>query len=119
MSKFNKGVWESSLGEIRRGAIKYVEAMVKVMEATVDASDPMAVGKNMVYMGYAMGGIAGKSSDGGIEGFTLLLNGIKISLKGEDRKEKIVAFLKKAAVGVGLISALSVTTSMPAAASFS
>lgn len=89
MSKFKKGVWESSLGEIRRGGIKYVEAMVKVMEATVDASDPMAVGKNMVYMGYAMGVIAGKSSDVGIEGFTLLLNGIKISLKGEDRKEKI------------------------------
>lgn len=89
MSKFKKGVWESSLGEIRRGAIKYVEGMVKVMEATVDASDPMAVGKNMVYMGYAMGVIAGKSSDVGIEGFTLLLNGIKISLKGEDRKEKM------------------------------
>lgn len=89
MSKFKKGVWESSLGEIRRGGIKYVEAMVKVMEATVDASDPMAVGKNMVYMGYAMGVIAGKSSDVGIEGFTLLLNGIKISLKGEDRKEKM------------------------------
>lgn len=89
MSKFKKGVWESSLGEIRRGGIKYVEAMVKVMEATVDASDPMAVGKNMVYMGYAMGVIAGKSSDVGIEGFTLLLNGIKISLKGEDRNEKI------------------------------
>lgn len=89
MSKFKKGVWESSFGEIRRGAIKYVEAMVKVMEATVDASDPMAVGKNMVYMGYAMGVIAGKSSDVGIEGFTLLLNGIKISIKGEDRKEKM------------------------------
>lgn len=89
MSSFKKGVWESSGGEIRRGAIKYVEAMVKVMEATVDASDPMAVGKNMVYMGYAMGAIAGKSSDVGIEGFTLLLNGIMISLKGEDRKEKM------------------------------
>lgn len=89
MSKFKKGVWEISLGEIRRGAIKYVEAMVKVMEATVDASDPMSVGKNMVYMGYAMGVIAGKSSDVGIEGFTVLLNGIKISLKGEDRKEKM------------------------------
>ena len=63
--------------------------MPKVMEATVDASDPMAVGKNMVYMGYAMGVIAGKSSDVGIEGFTILLNGIKISLKGEDRKEKM------------------------------
>ena len=89
MSKFKKGVWESSLGEIRRGGSKYVEAMVKVMEATVDASDPMAVGKIMVYMGYAMGVIAGKSSDVGIEGFTLLLNGIKISLEGEDRKEKM------------------------------
>ena len=89
MSKFKKGVWESSLGEIRRGGSKYVEAMVKVMEATVDASDPMAVEKIMVYMGYAMGVIAGKSSDVGIEGFTLLLNGIKISLEGEDRKEKM------------------------------
>lgn len=89
MSKFKKGVWESSLGEIRRGAVKYVEAWGKVMEATVDASDLMAVGKNMVYMGYAMGVIAGKSSDVGIEGFTLLLNGIKISLTGEQRKEKM------------------------------
>ena len=89
MSKFKKGVWESSLGEIRRGAIKYVEAVAKVMEATVDASDPMAVGKNMVYMGYAMGVIAGKSSDVGIEGFTLLLNGIMISMQGEDREEKM------------------------------
>lgn len=89
MSKFKKCVWESSLGEIRRGAIKYVEAMAKVMEATVDASDPMAVGKNMVYMGYAMGVIAGKLSDVGIEGFTLLLNGIMISMQCEDREEKM------------------------------
>ena len=87
--KFSRRVWKSSLEEIRRGGIKYVEAMVKVMEKTVDASDPMAVAKNMVYMGYAMGVIAGKSSDVGIEGFSLLLNGIKISLEGEERKEKI------------------------------
>lgn len=87
--KFIRRVWESSLGEIRRGGIKYVEAMVKVMEKTVDASDPMAVAKNMIYMGYAVGVIAGKSSDVGIEGFTLLLNGIKISLTGEQRNEKM------------------------------
>lgn len=85
--KFNRRAWETSLGEVRQGAIKYVEAMANAMEATVDASDPMAVAKNMIYMGYAVGVIAGKSSDVGIEGFTLLLNGIKISLTGEQRKE--------------------------------
>ena len=85
--KFNRRAWETSLGEIRQGAIKYVEAMANVMEATVDASDPMSVAMNMFYMGYAVGVIAGKSSDVGIECFTLLLNGIKFSLTGEQRKE--------------------------------
>lgn len=87
--RFKRGVWETSIGEIRQSAIEYVEAMLKVMEEKVDASDPRAVAKNMIYMGYAMGVIAGKSSDVGIEGFTLLLNGIKISLQGEKRNEKI------------------------------
>ena len=85
--KFNRRAWETSLGEVRQGAIKFVEAMANVMEATVDASDPMSVAMNMFYMGYAVGVIAGKSSDVGIECFTLLLNGIKVSLTGEQRKE--------------------------------
>lgn len=89
MSKFKKVVWEASIGEIRQSAIKYVEAMVNVMEEKVDASDPRAVANNMIYMGYALGVIAGNSSDVGIEGFTLLLNGIKISLQGEKRNEKM------------------------------
>lgn len=89
MSKFKKGVWEATLGEVRRGAIKYVDAIVKTMETKVDESDPRAVGKEMVYLGYAIGVVAGKSSDCGFEGFTLALNGIKISLTGEQRNEKI------------------------------
>ena len=63
--KFNRRAWETSLGEVRQGAIKFVEAMANVMEATVDASDPMAVAKNMIYMGYAVGVIAGKWDKGG------------------------------------------------------
>lgn len=87
--RFKRGVWVSSIGEIRKGATKYVEAMVKVMEEMDDESNPLAVGMNLIYIGYAVGVIAGKTSDVGIEGFTSLLNGIRISLKGEDREEKI------------------------------
>ena len=80
--------FESSLGDIKRGAARYVDAFVKVLEK-VDCSDPLNIGKEMVYMGYAMGVIAGKCSNVGIEGFTLVLNGLGISLKGEGRKEEI------------------------------
>ena len=87
--KFKRVKWETSLGEVRQGAIKFVEAMANVMEATVDASDPMAVAKNMIYIGYAAGVVAGKMSDVGIEGFTLLLRGIELSMQVEKRAERM------------------------------
>ena len=80
--------WQTTMGEVRQGAIKYVEAMVHVMEELKDAG-PIALAKEMTKMGFAMGVIAGKYSDVGIEGYTLLLNGIMISLDAEDRKEKM------------------------------
>lgn len=91
-NSFKRMVWESSIGEIRRGSLKYVSALIKVMEGLEEKekSDIRLIGKELVYIGYAMGVMAGKSSDAGIEGFTLLLNGIKASLDGEDRKEKMV-----------------------------
>ncbi len=84
--KFDRAVWSSTAGDVRKGALKYVEAMAKVMEK-IEYEGPMAAGINMVYIGYAAGVIAGKTSDCGIEGFTSLLNGINLSLQGEDRKE--------------------------------
>ena len=80
--------FKTSIGEVRSGSVKYVGAMVKVMEGFEDHS-LLSLGKEMMYMGYAMGVIAGKYSDFGIEGFTLLLNGIKYSLEGENRKEEL------------------------------
>ena len=80
--------FESTLGDIKRGASRYVAAMVNVLEK-VDDSDPMNLGKEIVYMGYALGVVAGKSSDFGVEGFTVALNGLRISLEGEARKEEI------------------------------
>ena len=62
--------------------------MVEVMEKLKDAS-PIELAKELIKMGYAMGVIAGKYSDTGIEGFTVLLNGIMISIDAEDRKERI------------------------------
>lgn len=80
--------WGASVSEIRKGSVKYVEAMIKVLEK-MDEGDMMELGKNMVYIGYAAGVVAGKCSDIGIEGFTCLLEGIKVSLLGEDRDEKM------------------------------
>lgn len=82
----NHAVWESTGGEIRKGAIKYVESLTNVLEKCEEKS-PFGVVKEIVMMGYATGVVAGKLSDSGIEGFTLLLNGIKISMHCEQRKE--------------------------------
>lgn len=80
--------YECTLGEMRRGAIKYAEALTKVMEQEMENS-PISIGKGLIMMGYAMGVVAGKANDIGIEGFSLVLNGIKMSMLGEDRKEEI------------------------------
>lgn len=92
MSKYERIEWKCTLGEVRRGASRYVHTMVKQREELVKLgkTDPQSFAKEMVFMGYAMGVIAGIYSDAGIEGFTLLLNGINLSLVGEDRKEKIL-----------------------------
>ena len=95
MSKYKRMEWQCTLGEVRRGARRYLQTMVKPMEeleelVKLGKTDPQSFAKEMVFMGYAMGVIAGIYSDMGIEGFTLLLNGINLSLVGEDRKEKIL-----------------------------
>ena len=81
--------WEITLGEVRSGAVKYVDAITKVFEG-LDINNPMQLAKEAVFMGYATGVILGKFCDVGIEGFTLMFNGIRISLEGEDRKEKLL-----------------------------
>ena len=92
MSKYERREWQGTFGEVRRGASRYIHAVVKPMEELekLGKTDLQSIAKEMVFMGYAMGVIAGKYSDSGIEGFTLLLNGINLSLEGEDRKEKIL-----------------------------
>lgn len=87
-NKYKYTELKTSFGEVRSGSVKYVGAMKKVMEG-LEGHSRLSLGKEMIYMGYAMGVIAGKYSDCGIEGFTLLLNGIKISLEGENRKEEL------------------------------
>ena len=85
---FEKKRFETSLVEVKQGAVRYIDAISKVLEK-VDGTDLLTLGKEIVHMGYAMGVIAGLSSNCGIEGFTLLLNGIKLSLTGESREEEI------------------------------
>lgn len=80
--------FERSWGDIRRGAVRYVDVMTWVWEQNV-GPDVISVGKELQCMGYALGVFAGKYSDFGIEGFTLALSGVSISLKGENRKEEI------------------------------
>ena len=89
-NKFDKTKeWNTSLGEVRKGAVKYVEAIVSKLE-NLERKDPFTAAKELSYMGYAVGVVAGGLSDMGIEGFTLVLNGIMASLKGEERKEEMM-----------------------------
>ena len=85
---FREVNYESSLGEIRKGGAKYVDAFLKIWDK-IEFKNPFEFGKEMVFLGYAIGVVAGKLSDTGMEGFTLVLNGIKISLNGEERKEEL------------------------------
>ena len=83
---------ESSLNEIRQMATMYVEAIIPILEkenAECKDDGMFQAGKNVMAMGYAIGVVAGKLSNCGIEGFTLLLDGIRISMIGEKRKEKM------------------------------
>ena len=86
---FERHTYVTTMDEVRRGSLRYVDAIVKVLEKIKDGSDPIIIGKEMVFIGYALGVIAGKCSDFCVEGFTVLLNGIKLSLTGESREEEI------------------------------
>ncbi len=81
--------WETTGSEVRSGARKYVHVIIQELEK-LDAVSTIDAAKNIVMMGYAMGVIAGKLSDWGVEGYTLLLDGIKLSLDVEERKEKML-----------------------------
>ena len=81
--------WETTGSEVRSGARKYVQVIFQEL-VKLDAVSITDVAKNIVMMGYAMGVIAGKLSDCGVEGYTLLLDGIKLSLDFEGRKEKML-----------------------------
>lgn len=84
--RFQRTEFEVTLEDLKHGAAKYVDAYTKVLEK-MKGGNIAELGIEMVFMGYAMGVVAGKCSDVGVEGFSLVLNGIKISLHGEDRKE--------------------------------
>ena len=76
--------------ELRQGASRYVAALAGVMEQVVGDDKPLhQVASEMLQMGYAVGVVAGKFSDVGIEGFTLLLRGIELSMQVEERAERI------------------------------
>ena len=84
-----KKVWESTGSEIRAGADKYVEAIIHILEKMDKHTDPIEVGKEVVLMGYAVGVVAGKMSEAGLEGFTMILQGVELSMVLEERKEKM------------------------------
>jgi len=92
MSKrFFEGPMEIGSAELRQGASRYVGDFIEVMKEQVEANDkPLhQIAKEMVHIGYAAGVVAGKMSDGGIEGFTLLLRGIELSMHVEKRAERM------------------------------
>ena len=86
--KFTGKEYSTSVSEMRNGAKKYIEGIYEILKKLSDV-DVETMVKEMACMGYAVGVVAGELSDAGIEGFTLLLEGVRISLDVEDRKEKI------------------------------
>ena len=92
MSKrYFEGQMEIGSAELRQGASRYVGDFIEVMKEQVEANDkPLhQMAKEMVQIGYAAGVVAGKMSDVGIEGFTLLLRGIELSMQVEKRAERM------------------------------
>lgn len=76
--------------ELRQGALRYVDALAGVLKQVVVDDKPLhQVASEMLQIGYAAGVIAGKMSDVGIEGFTLLLRGIELSMSVEERAERM------------------------------
>lgn len=86
--KYEKKEWHDSMADLRSRARKYVNAWAEVLQQIGD-TDTEGMVKEMSAMGYATGLMAGKLSDVGIEGFTLILVGISLSITGEDRVEKM------------------------------
>lgn len=86
---------EVSSKEFRAGASEYVTALIKVLEKLDEKEESnqmemvKAIAIEMMKIGYAAGVIAGKCSDVGIEGFTLLLRGIELSMEIEERAERM------------------------------
>lgn len=82
---------EIGSAELRQGALRYVEAIAGMMKEQVEANDkPLhKIAKEMLHIGYAAGVAAGELSDVGIEGFTLLLRGIELSMHVEERAERM------------------------------
>ena len=86
--RIKEEILEIKLSELKKGAKKYVGAFIDLL-VKLEFHDPKSLGKEMLMIGYAAGVTAGKWSDAGLEGFSLLLNGIKLSMECEDRKEEI------------------------------
>ena len=84
-----KKVWSSTGSEIRADAKKYLDAIAQVLEKMDENIDPIGVGKEVVFMGYAVGVVAGMISDIELEGFTMILQGVEMSMLLEERKEKM------------------------------
>lgn len=83
---------EMTASEFRKGGSKYVEAIAKVLEESkpVNPVNPIALlGKEISFIGYAVGVIASKCGDVGIAGLTMVMNAIQISLVIEGRKEEM------------------------------
>lgn len=85
----DKKVWACTGSEIRAGASKYVDAIIHILEKMDKHSGPTEFGKEVLFMGYAVGVVAGKMSDVGLEGFTMILQGVEMSMVLEKRKEKM------------------------------
>lgn len=79
---------EITTKELKIGSVKYIENWVSIWE-NMESNNPIVLAKEMLIMGYSLGIFAGKFSDIGLEGFTTILAGIKMSMKTENRKEKI------------------------------
>lgn len=91
MSKrYHEGHMEIGSAELRQGASRYVDALIGVLKQVVADDKPLhQMAKEMIQIGYAAGVVAGETSDVGIEGFTLLLRGIELSMQVEERAERM------------------------------
>ncbi|MBQ6227707.1 MAG: hypothetical protein IJK08_03970 [Prevotella sp.] len=76
--------------ELRQGALRYVGALAGVLVQVEAGDKPLhQMAKEMILIGYAAGFVAEKLSDVGIEGYTLVLRGIELSMQVEERAERM------------------------------